>query len=145
MHIPPGNKYRLRWAVGRAIPKEGFPEETAPDDFDEVIFSETPPSPLTLSARVHDDTNGQTGQWKLTWRHLLHEVSIPLDFGDDIDWLVETLRYGPTLAGHTGTDSFPPGERIVLLRVRRFQDAMAGAYSIAQDPCDGFMVWLEPM
>ena len=158
MHIPPGRKYRLRWVVGHAIPKDEFPEEVASDDFDDVLFSETPPSPLALSARLHDDTtaedknegddrveDGHTGQWKLTLRHMLHEVSIPVEFGDDIDWLVRRLRYGPTLAGHSETESFLLGERVVLLRVRRFQVAIGGAYSIAQDPCYGFLVWLEPL
>ena len=153
LHIPPGNKYRMRWAIGHAIPRRGFPEEFDSDDLDEVLFSEVPQSPVALSARIHTEgkadgnaaEEGQTGPWILTISHLLHEVSIPVDFGDDIDWLVKRFRCGSTLAGHNKTESFPPEERIVLLRVRRFKDAIGGAYSIDEEPCDGIIVWLEPM
>ena len=157
MHIPAGRSYRLRWSVGEAIPQAGFPDEVVAEDFDDVLFAEIPPSPFVLSARVHsaaaagdheapdsDSGDQPTGSWKLTWRHALHEMSMPVDFGDDIDWLVRELRYGPTLAGHSETETAAPGEPVVLLRVRRFKDALAGAYSIDPEPCDGLLVWLEP-
>lgn len=157
IYIPADRKYRLCWAVGGDIPPTGFPAAFAPEDFDDLLFAETPESSFILSARLHNDSviaNHATSEhaseeppadrWKLTLHQPLHSMSIPIAFHNDIDWLVRDLRYGPTLAGHSETQTAAPGESIVLLRVRRFKDAMAGAYSIDSEPCDGFLVWLDP-
>lgn len=129
--IPEGQVIRILQAT-REIPQSGYPANFG--------ASYLPEGEYVLTVAVRRD---HLGQWRLTATNPQGSVSMGIA-QEDSAWLVDSPGASTSQAGAQETESFDPGERIVLLRDRTMQRQPDGSASSTPEPCDGIMIWLEP-
>jgi hypothetical protein len=127
--IPEGAGYMLN-LVGENIPKQGFP---APQG----MITLTEPGEQWIEYRI--SRSALTGKWMDGLR-----TSGGAGVGSSQQDWVEAQRRTSTGDGvGTSTESFDPGQTVVLSRQRI--STTANASSKIEDPSAGFMVWLVPL
>jgi hypothetical protein len=124
--VPEGRSYRLR-VIGDRIPKQGFR-----DDGGTTFLRE--PGEHFVRYRIGRDPRDNRWSGTLSTRG----AGISSTGGEWVEWGSRTATtdgVGPT------TETFPPGQRVLLARHRVSQ---AKSSSDIEDPSAGFLIWLEP-
>lgn len=121
VYLPEGHQYKLRYAVHR-IPKDGLPERA--------------------NAGYEISAGEQIVEADATWSLLgkVVEVRFYGHHGDVLLPISETHhQVGTGVSPHQQT-AVEPGSPLVLTRVR---GVASSAASIPDEPCDGYMIWIE--
>jgi hypothetical protein len=125
--IPEGATYQLR-NRGGPIPREGFPGDGG------TMYLREPGEHVIRYVIRRDPRDNR-------WIGSLHTRTGSMS-GDEHAW----VEWGSktSTAGGIGlsTQSFPPGERVEIIRYRTSQ--VTSSANI-EDPAPGFMIWLEPI
>lgn len=136
--IPKSETYVICYATGQ-IPNDDFPQ----------IFDENPLPNEALASYFLTSGNAEA-DIRHGLGHSIHSCDglVPVYLGSgsttgpNLDWIYGKLKTTGILP-ENGTQSFEPGERIVLIRSVTTQ--RKGSWGTWHKPGDGILIWLEPV
>ena len=140
LHFPPKSRWKIFWATAK-IPQTGLPSQrlgghllSVPTDHHSYASVDLHEAYLFIwKMRIGFEAEGWAAE-------LTNEEAAWLQEKAAISW--EAI--GGDQHHKPFTESFAPDKTIVLLRIRRMIDTGPSTVQDDLNPCEGFMVWLEP-
>jgi hypothetical protein len=142
LHLPPGRRYRLRWAIDN-VPESGVPQVPGRNQI-ELLDQYAKPiangESFVVTLAIHKN---DAGRWVLD--SVLPNRSTAVNIEPAPAWLdaEHSIGWSSRAAGRGQTESAGLTEPLVLLRHRKCKEIRPGVITVDMQPTDGLMVWIE--